>query len=44
MKMAVAKKNYIPWNKGKTGIYSEEILKKMAEGRIAARIQKGALI
>lgn len=26
-------KNYIPWNKGKTGVYSEETRKKMGEAK-----------
>ena len=28
-KMSLAKQNYIPWNKGKTGVYSEETLGKL---------------
>jgi len=32
-KMSIAKKDYIPWNKGKTGCYSKEILRKMSESR-----------
>lgn len=33
-----SKKVFIPWNKGKTGIYSEEVLKVMSEKRRLARI------
>ena len=32
-KMSEAKKDYIPWNKGKTGIYSEERLAKLTIGK-----------
>lgn len=30
-KMSESRKGKIPWNKGKTGVYSEESLKKMSE-------------
>lgn len=32
-KMSIAKTGYVPWNKGKTGIYSEEQKKKMSESK-----------
>ena len=32
-KMSESLKGNVPWNKGKTGIYSEETLKKMSEVR-----------
>lgn len=33
-KMSEAKKGCTPWNKGKTGIYSKETLRKISESRI----------
>jgi len=33
-------KNRIPWNKGKTGVYSKETLQKMSEGRKRAHFLK----
>lgn len=37
LKMAwEASRGRTPWNKGKTGVYSEETLKKMSDGRKAA--------
>jgi len=32
-KMREAKKGYIPWHKGKTGVYSEETLEKMSRAK-----------
>ena len=36
-KMSESSKGKIPWNKGKTGIYSEESLKKMRDFRIGTK-------
>lgn len=33
IKMSIAKTGYVPWNKGKTGIYSEEHKKKISESK-----------
>ncbi len=30
LKMSKAKKGYVPWNKGKKGVYSEEVRRKMS--------------
>ena len=34
------KKGNVPWNKGKTGIYSEETLKKKGLLKIVSRVLK----
>ena len=33
-KMAEAKKDHIPWNKGQTGVYSKDTLRKMSESKL----------
>lgn len=43
-KMKEAKKNFVPWNKGKKGVYSEETLlamKMAATGRTVKRSEQG---
>lgn len=30
-KMSKAKENYVPWNKGKIGVYSKDVIKKISE-------------
>jgi len=42
-KMSIAKKGKSPWNKGKTGIYSKEVLKQMSirhSGKIISKSQR----
>jgi hypothetical protein len=34
-KMSEARKGSVPWNKGKTGVYTEAVIKKMSESRKA---------
>jgi len=40
-KLIEAHKGQIPWNKGKTGVYSDESIKKMSEARKGSTGQKG---
>ena len=49
-KMRMAKRGFVPWNKGKTGVYSDQILKKMSERQkgkkhsVETRIKMGRVV
>lgn len=36
-KIALSKKNFVPWNKGKSNVYSKESLEKMSKARIGVK-------